>query len=352
MKIERQKCGLTLSLGLLLLNAPALLAQPRTVEAETQRLVFQVSPAPQSGDVAAQARQCLKGFRGAQLVKLRAFVVGSENAEPVRRAVEDEFKKRRQPAPLLSVIVIGALPDANARVQIEAISLAKSAVNPGGIAFISGQPASETEPTAQVAPLVEKSLAALRVAHQAVDVEPADALRLTCFVTSLADVGEAQQMARRAFPAAALSFVQLQRNAASALVECETVARLRAAEKEPLRFVNPGGLNASPNYSHVALIGAPRVVFSDLVLSPSLQEQDAKLAFTRLEQALRAGGASIKQAAMSQLYPVSQPASDLIRKTRFDFYDKSRPPASTMLLFEALPAGAAFGVEVVAPKLK
>ena len=116
---------------------PALPAQPRTVEAETRRLVFQVSPVPQSGDAAAQARQCLKSFRGAQVVKLRAFVVGAENVEPVRQAIEAEFRKRRQPAPSLSVIVIGALPHADARVLIEAVSIAKSAVNPGGVAFIA-----------------------------------------------------------------------------------------------------------------------------------------------------------------------------------------------------------------------
>ena len=49
-------------------------------------------------------------------------------------------------------------------------------------------------------------------------------------------------------------------------------------------------------------------------------------------QSLQAAGASIKQVAMSSLFPTSQAASDLIRQTRFDFYDKTRPPASTLLL--------------------
>jgi len=40
----------------------------------------------------------------------------------------------------------------------------------------------------------------------------------------------------------------------------------------------------------------------------------------------------------------------LSKRMRLD--DQTRPPASTLLLFEALPGGAAFGVEVVAPKLK
>lgn len=339
-------------LWMLLLTAVTV-AQPRVIEAETRQLIFQVSPVPETGDVAEQVRQCLREF-SAPVVKLRAFVVGAENVESVRQAIESEFKQRRQTGPqsvpLLSIIVIGALPHPNARVVLEAVSTAKKIVNPGGIAFVSGQPASEGQPVAQVAPLIEKSLAALRTAHQAIQVDPSDVLRATCFVTSLADANEVRQMVSREYPGAALNFVQLQRTPSRGLVECETVVRLRSTEKEPLRFFNPSGLTVSPNYAHIALLGAKRIVFSELSLAQGAQDTDAKLAFAQLEQALRASGASIKDIAMSHLYPISQAASESIRNTRFNFYDKSRPPASTLLLFEGLPGGATFGVEVVAPK--
>jgi enamine deaminase RidA (YjgF/YER057c/UK114 family) len=335
----------------LLLLTAVMPAQPRVIEAETRRLTFQVSPVPQNGEMAEQVRQCLRSF-SAPVVKLRAFVVGAENYGPVRQEIEAEFKRRRQPTPSLSIIVVGALPHAHARVVLEVISTAKKTVNPAGIAFVSGQPASVNQPVARVAPLIEKSLAALRTAHQAIQVNPADVLRATCFVTSLADVNEGRQMVSREFPSAALNFVQLQRAPSRGLVECETIVRLRTAEKEPLRLLNPSGLTASPNYSHIALIGAKRVVFSDLSLAQCAQEKDAKLAFAQLEQELRASGASIKVVAMSHLYPVSGAASELIRNTRFNFYDKLRPPASTLLLFEGLPGAAVFGVEVVAPKLQ
>jgi hypothetical protein len=40
---------------------------------------------------------------------------------------------------------------------------------------------------------------------------------------------------------------------------------------------------------------------------------------------------------------------DIASKVRFEFYDRSQPPASTMLLFEGLPSlDASFGVEVIA----
>lgn len=346
---QRPKCEFVLFLLLLPLAVSAA-AQPRVGEAETARLLFQVSAVPRQGEVAEQVRQCLKGFQ-APVVKLRAFIVGQENAARVRAAIEAEYKKRRQPLPVLSLIVIGALPEADARVVLEAVSMARQTVNPNGIAFISGQPASTEQPVTQVAPLVAKSLAALRTAHQAIEVEPPDVLCATCFVSALADVAAARQMARREFPQAALNFVQLQRLAQRGLVECETIVRLRARLSDGLQFTNPAGLTASANYSHIALIGARRVVFSEMIVAAGGQEVAARAAFAQLQQALLAAGSSIKHVALSRLYPISQAGSDLVRKVRFDFYDQARPPASTLLIFEGLPtAQASFAVAVVAVK--
>lgn len=349
---RRQKCTATI-LPILLLLAVTASAQPRAprvVEAETARLRFQVSDVPQTGTVAEQVRHCLKRF-SSPVVALRAFVVGQENAAAVRDAIEAEFKKRRHSLPALSIIIVGALPQQNARVQIEAVITAKQSVNPNGIAFVSGQPASLEQPIARVAPLIEKSLSALRTAHQAIKAQPADVLRATCFVSSLNDVGEVKQMMRREYPQAALSVIQLQQTADRSLVECETVTRLQTPVKEGLRFLNPPSLAASPNYSHLALIGARRLVFSELVVAASAREADAVHAFAGLEQALTGAGSSIKQVAMSKLYPITQTGSELVRKVRFDFYDKTRPPASTLLIFEGLPtASASFAVAVIAVK--
>jgi len=174
---------------------------------------------------------------------------------------------------------------------------------------------------------------------------------VTCLMTSLADVVAVERGVKTAFPQSAVNFVQLLRAPKSAVIECETVARLRTAPEAPLKFIYSDELPKSPNFSHVALVGARRVVFTSLHVSAGDQESDARRTFERLEQSLKSVGASIKQVAMSSLYPISQEASDLVRKTRFDFYDRARPPASTMLLFEGLPsATATFGVNVVAVK--
>ena len=80
-----------------------------------------------------------------------------------------------------------------------------------------------------------------------------------------------------------------------------------------------------------------------------IQEADAKLAFSRLEKELVQVGASLKNAAMSSVYPLSESSANLVRKVRFEYLDQARPPASTMLLFEGLPSmDASFAVDVVA----
>ncbi|MBO0719900.1 MAG: RidA family protein [Blastocatellia bacterium] len=92
------------------------------------------------------------------------------------------------------------------------------------------------------------------------------------------------------------------------------------------------------------------VVYSELRLVGP-QEAETRAAFAQLQQALESAGSSIKQVEMSQLYPTSRTGSELVRKVRFDFYDKARPPASTLLIFEGLQdANASIAVAVIAIK--
>lgn len=330
----------------MLLSLP-LCAQTKAVEAETARLQFHVAPLTTNGDVAAQVRQQMKSFR-APLVHLRAFVVGVDRLVAARAALETEFKQRKA-APALTIVAVGALPR-GVLAALEAVTLANKAVNPHGLAFVSGQAGSADTPVAQMLPLAEKAMRDLTSVHQVAGVVATDVQRVTCLATSLQDVEAVEKLVRATFPQAATSFVQLQRAPVRGVIECETVARLRAAVNEPLKFAFTDALPKSPNFSHVALVGAKRLIFSG-AFSASGQDAEARRAYEELTQTLAAAGASIKQVAMSSLFPVSPAAADLVRKTRFSFYDPARPPASTMMIFEGLAAHAAFAVDVVAVKV-
>jgi enamine deaminase RidA (YjgF/YER057c/UK114 family) len=131
-------------------------------------------------------------------------------------------------------------------------------------------------------------------------------------------------------------------------VECEAVGRLGTAPALPTVMVNPDGLEKSPNYSQVVLVNGPKLIVSSSQLAFRAEDSDVRLAFDRLKRAVEQAGGSLTHAVMSNYYPLTQSTVDKIRQIRFEFLDKNKPPASTMLQFEGLPSmDASFAVEVV-----
>ena len=326
---------------------------PATVTADTSRLVFHVSPLNAKGLLSQQVRDALKALLkstgGATIVKLRALVAGSGDLRRVPAIVSETFTEKRLPIPAVSVIQVGALPMEGAQVVIESIAVAKKEMNPLGLVFVAGQAGSSDAPTVKVAPLAQKSMADLKTALNGAGAGPADVLRITCFCSSLEDYAAVRAIVEPDYKRAALNFVQIQRAPFRGVVECEAVAKATRKIASRLQFENPPGLTASPNFSHLALVSAPRVVLTGTQVAYGYQDSDARLAFQRLAKALEAGGSSVKDIAFAGFYPLSASIIEQVRRIRFEFFDKSRPPAATMLPFEGLPAmDAGFGVDVVA----
>jgi enamine deaminase RidA (YjgF/YER057c/UK114 family) len=326
---------------------------PATVTAETSRLVFHVSPLSGKGLLSAQVRDALKALLkssgGATIVKLRAFVAGSGDLRRVPAIVSETFTDKHLPLPVVSVIQVGALPLEGAQVVIESTAVAKKEMNPLGLVFVSGQAGSSDAPMLKVAPLAEKTVADLKTALRGAGSDSADVLRVTCLCSSLEDHAAVRDVVEPTFRHAALDLVQLQRSPIHGVVECEAVAKLTRKIAAPVQFENPPGLPASPNFSQIALVSAPKLVLTGTQVSYGYQDSDARRAFERLSKALDQGGSSAKDVVMAHLYPLSSSIAEQVRRVRFDFFDKSRPPAATMQPFEGLPAvDAGFAVDVVA----
>ena len=174
-------------------------------------------------------------------------------------------------------------------------------------------------------------------------------LRATCYLSTLDDILAVRRRLAAEFPQAALNFVQRQRASAHSAVECEAVARLRAAPAEPLRFLNLPDLPLAPAHSQVALVSAPRLAITGTQLAFGYTDSDARLAFQRLGKALEQVGASLQNVAVSNLYPLSEPIAALAARVQADFLGRAHLPAGSMLPFQGLPSlDAAFAVEVVA----
>jgi enamine deaminase RidA (YjgF/YER057c/UK114 family) len=316
---------------------------PAAVVAETNRLFFQVSPLSAKGLLSQQTRDAmhamLRSSHGANIVKIRAFVAGSGDMRRILEIAREVFAEKKVPLPAISVVQAGAIPMEGAQVVIESIGVDRKPVNPNGIAFLSGQ----------ATPSVQQSVDRLQTALKAAGMEPGDLLRLTCFVSSLEESRAASTGMQATFPSAAINIVQMQRLPVTPASECEGVARLRTAPPQPVAYLNPQGLDSSPNYSQVTLVNAPRVAFSGTQLAFGTQEADVKLAFERLQRALGVVNAKLDNLAMSHVYVTSMSIADRIRAVRKTFYSAANPPASTLLPFEGLPSlDASFGVDVVA----
>ena len=326
---------------------------PQAVIAETARLEFYISPLSAKGLLSQQVKDALKALdkatRRSVIVNLRALVAGSGDMRRVNSLVSEFFSEKRKPLPSLTVVQVGGLPLTGAQVVIEATAVGRKDVNPNGLAFISGQGKSDPNPLAPTQPLAEEALSGLQTAVAAAGVDPGGLLRVTCLASLLDDAMAIRGKIASAFPKAALNYVQVQRAPFRGVVECEAVGRLRQAPAAPVTFLNPEGLGKSPNYSQIALVNAPKVVLSGSQLSFRYQDSDARLALQRLGKALEEIGTSFQQVFFSRIYPVSPSIAEQVRRVRFEFFDKSRPPASTLLPFDGLPAmEAGFAVDVMA----
>jgi hypothetical protein len=291
----------------------ALKETPAAVAAETTRLVFHVSPLSRKGLLSQQVRDAIKALlrdsHGATIVKLRAFVAGSGDLRRVSAIVGEIFTDRRLPLPAVSTIGVGALPMEGAQVVIESIAAGR-AVNPNGLAFYSGQSVQQLRPVK-------------------------GALRATCFLTSLEDLGKVQSAASTAFPGATLNFVQTQRLGVGQTDVCEAVARLDAPPAQRVVFGDG-----------VALVNSSKIILTGIQMAFRDSDADQRLAFERLSRELEPLGVTNKDVFWASSYPLTRPVEEKARAAQQEFLAQA---VGTTLLFEGLPSlDATMAIDVMA----
>lgn len=311
---------------------------PTAVVGETRNLIFQVSPLSSRGLLSQQTRDALRFLQhsshGATILKLRAFVAGSGDMRRIGELIAELWTDKRTPLPALSVVQTGGLPLEGAQVIIESIAEEHRDVNPGGIAFVSGQAADS----------LEASLGKLSGTLKEGGMDDADMLKVTCFVRFLDEDKDAARLMAQRFPNAAANYVQMQREYVLPVAECEGAARAREPAS-PVRFMPPG----PAGYSPMVIVSAPKLVFSSTQLAFGSQEGDIRLAFERLQRSIAPLNGRLDTVVMSHIYVVSKGVTDTLRAVRSGYFDHNSPPAGTMLPTESLPSlDASMGLDVVA----
>lgn len=291
---------------------PLLKDPPAAVAAESGKLVFHVSPLSNKGLLSPQTREALSALmklnHGAQIVKLRAFVAGTGDMRRVQAIVSEFFTEKKQPLPALTTVQAGALPMEGAQTVIESVSVDKDkkVLHLHGLAFFSAQPGdSAAEAIGRLAKTAGGTI-----------------LRVTCFLDSMDRIQEARDAAARAFPSAAVNFVQPLRAGSNPAAMCEGVGES-------------------------AIAGAPsKLVFTGAQMAFRDQDADLRLAFQRLEKALEPFSASLQDTVFSTLYGLNAEIAERTRSIATGFLPA--PPGMTLIV-EGLPSlDASVAIEVVA----
>ncbi len=300
---------------------------PMVLAAETNSLDFHVSPLLKVGGLSAQIRRSLSDLirdtHGETIIKLRAFVSGAGDARRVGAEVSSMFTEHKLPLPVLTVVGVGGLGDDLAKVVIEAVVGTRRVMNPAGLAFLSGQ----TGKSLQTA--VER----LRDNAAEASIPTANLLQCSCFAARVDDESAARSAVSSIFPQAAVTVVQALRDPADDSVTCDAVAKLNKTPDSTLVLMKQ---------SRVALVNAPRLVFTGMQLTFGSYLDDAREAFSRLQRTvstIEPGDAPVEVNAFS----LDATAAAALRKTT-----QVSPSTFTVHTIEALPAiDASSGIEAV-----
>lgn len=321
---------------------------PLTVTAETSRLIFFQSPLSSRGLLSEQTSAAvdaiLRQAGSASVIRLRAFVAGTGDTRRVRAIVTQKFTERRLPLPALTVVQAGNLPALGVQIVIEATAVSRREENPRGLALISVHEEPPASYPIPAAPFLRRALQQWKEAAAAAQVDGRDVVRVTCFVSSLEDWTESRRLLAAEFPKAIQNLVQPQRAHSHGLASCEIVARLRAAPPEPVRIIS------TPSRPRAALlITAPKVVLSGSQIGFGFREEDARLAFQRLDKALEESGASLKSAAWVSLYALSGRIGKSAAEILDELWPDAGPALVSVIPCEDLPAlDASFAADVLA----
>jgi enamine deaminase RidA (YjgF/YER057c/UK114 family) len=302
---------------------PVLKDPPLAIAAQTDRLVFRVAPLSAKGLLSQQVRDALKILirdnHGANIVKLRAFVAGTGDMRRVQTIVSEVFTEKKLNLPALTTVQAGALPLEGAQVSIESIAEDKRAANAQGLAFFAAMPLEQAKSI-----LKEIGIPGNRVA------------RATCFESSIEGHEQFRTALQSAFPSAAINVVQMQRVPLRLPDTCEITAlpdRAMAGEHQP----------------GIAFVNSPKLIITGTQMAFHTQDDDVRLAFTRLRKTLESMNASYKDVVAANIYPLADDIAKKVEALQFEFFDRAKKPAISVIPMESLPSlDASFAVEVIA----
>ncbi len=207
---------------------------------------------------------------------------------------------------------------------------------PGGVVYLSGQPAQGGLARSAVA----ESLSSLFGTLEQLKLSPAEVVQLKVFLTPATSADAALSEVKRFFPDQLTPPVVFVEWIASAPVEIELVARLPVTGQpaETVMYYNPPELKPSPAFSRVALVRTGRQVYISGLSARAAGDGEAQArdVFVQLESILAKTGSDMLHLAKATYYVSDDDASRGIDILRPEFFAPQRPPAASKVTVHAV----------------
>lgn len=304
-----------------------------------------------------------------KLVRLNVCALSHETADRLRELLTKRLDPAVRPAitvvltplahrkALVAVDAVAVAADKGAAValgQCEAVAgevgCADAAVMPpGGVAYLSGQPAKGGLAESAIA----QSLSALLGRLGRLKLSPAQVVQLKVFLTPASSAEEALGEVKRLFPGQLTPPVVFVEWIASAPVEIELVAQLPLKDEpaDSVEYYNPPEVRPSPAFSRVALVRTQRQVYISGLSARAAGDGEAQArdVFAQLKSILAKTGSDMRHLAKATYYVSDDDGSRGIDLLRREVFDPQRPPAASKVTVHAVgQPGRTLTIDMVA----
>jgi enamine deaminase RidA (YjgF/YER057c/UK114 family) len=277
------------------------------------------------------------------LVKLNVCVANENVADDVRRflgerlknlpAVAVSFVQSRLPHPAATlgidaVVIDDRSPGFGLRPRTESPRLSSAILPAIPRLYVSGQ----AEKGADLAEATRKTLVSLQSTLKHLGGELASVVQVKCFLSPMSEVAAAEReiaafFGNRIPPCV---FVEWQ---STLPIEIELIASVwpKSDSTEPLEFITPPGMTASPVFCRVVRVNDPRTIFVSGLFARETGDGAAQVSdvFAQLQDILKASGSDLRHLAKATYYVSDNDASAKLNELRPKFYDPARPPAAS-----------------------
>jgi len=328
------------------------------------------------GDAAAQAEKVLDNLATAlaevrsgldQAVKVNVYVARPEVAAAVTKTLAQRFRGDTKPAVCL---VVTPLADPDALVAMDAVAATvlkgdavqrvRAAALPGAAGehqvavlpigpkiYISGQ--AEKGDFAEGTRL---TMASLGRTLEFLKRKPEDVVQVKAFLRQTTALPEVRKEIVRFFGESVPPLVFVEGDAGLPVeIEMVVAGDGRVKAREPIEYLTPPELKASPLFSRVARINHGRTIFVSGLYGNRAEgaaEQIEEI-YGALKTLLEKNGSDLRHMAKATYYVTDAEASRKLNEIRPKFYDPKRPPAASKVTVTGVgPKGKVITIDMIA----